>query len=94
MSEGSGRGIIRFHPFGHPHVWSEMFAFRVEFFKLATVEERLFRFGRVEWEALGSLSQICSWGRDMKYVDSITDGPQVHKSRCGSTFDFNAILYR
>ena len=61
VSEGSGRGIIRFYPFGHPHVWSEMFAFWVKFFELATVEERLFCLGRVEWEDLGSLRQICSW---------------------------------
>lgn len=35
-----------------------MFALWVKFFELATVEERLFCLGSVEWEDLGSLRQI------------------------------------
>ena len=58
MSEGSGRGIIRFDPFGHPHVRNEMGALGEEFFELAAVEEGFLRLWSVKWEQLGSHGQI------------------------------------
>ena len=58
MDEGSGRGIVRLDPLGHPHVRNEMGALWEELLELATVEKRLLRLWSVERVQLWSHSQI------------------------------------